>query len=116
MLTVGTFAGSKGPIHYPPGPLKDSARFWNGRPVVVYHPSMKGSGYADHPEMYSRQKVGVLFNTRFVDGTRLVADAWIDEGRVTRVDKRVLAAIHDRRPMEVSTGMVVELADGPGVW
>jgi hypothetical protein len=110
MLTVGTYAGSQGPIHYTAHALNESASLWNGRPVVVYHPSMKAGGYANHPEIFNRQKVGVLFNGRF-DGRRLLADAWIDVEKARKVDNRIIEAIHANRVMEVSTGMTAEFAE-----
>jgi hypothetical protein len=121
LITVGTHAGSMGPVYYAPDSLRNSVRLWNGKPVVVYHPEMYSGGYADHPDVFNHQKVGVLFNARF-DGKRLLADAWIDAERVRSVDARVLNAILARQVMEVSTGMTVEhehptanMADGSPV-
>ncbi|HEY1375541.1 MAG TPA: hypothetical protein VGF55_02045 [Gemmataceae bacterium] len=108
MLRVGTFAGSQGPIHYPAAPLRRSVPAWNGRPVIVYHPLLLGTpATALHPDVFSRQKVGVLFNAA-LDGDRLTARAWIDAGRVGLVDPRVLDAIVQGRPLDVSTGLLVE--------
>jgi len=107
MIKEGTFAGSAGPIHYPANVLRNSARLWNGKPIVVYHPTMFGGSFADNVAVYNQQKIGVIFNSR-MDGTKLKADAWIDVQRVTDVDKRVLRAIKEMKPMEVSTGLVTE--------
>ena len=108
MILNGSWAGSRGPIHYPAPVLRASARLWNGKPVVVYHPDMRSGGYADHPDVYDRQKVGVLFHTRY-DGRRLTAEAWLDEERTLRVDGRVLEAVKVRRVLNVSTGMEVRV-------
>lgn len=105
MLTVGVFHGSRGPVLYEAESLRKSAPHWNGKPVVVYHPDIYGTAMAaNDPRVFNRQKVGVLFNTTF-DGKRLKADAWLDVQRLESVDARVLSAIRDHKPMEVSTGL-----------
>lgn len=115
MITVGVFAGSEGPVYYPPKPLGDTVTAWNGRPVVVYHPDMRGGGAAGNPSVFNRQKVGTLFNARF-DGHRLTAEAWIDKERVGRVDPRVLRAVVNRAVMEVSTGMLIDFGEVGGAY
>ncbi|MFT3784343.1 MAG: DUF2213 domain-containing protein [Nibricoccus sp.] len=115
MITVGVHNGSQGPIFYPADELKRSVPYWDGRPVVVYHPEMYSNGFAAHPEVFNRQKVGTIFNTRFVD-QRLKADAWIDVERVGVVDPRVLNSIRGRKVMEVSTGLVFDNQCEAGVF
>ena len=115
LITTGVHNGSSGPLYYPADGLRESARLWNAKPVVVYHPEMMHGGYADNPDVFNRQKIGTLFNARF-DGNRLRADAWIDKERVAKVDRRVLDAIQSRRMMEVSTGLLTELQDQQGVF
>lgn len=104
MLTVGVFHGSRGPVLYEAEELRKSAPRWNGKPVVVYHPDMFGDGSASNPQVFNRQKVGVLFNATF-DGKRLKAEAWLDVQRLEAVDPRVLRSLRDHRIMEVSTGL-----------
>ncbi len=116
LLVEGVHAGSRGPVYYPADELRRSAPAWNGRPVVVYHPDMGlANGYADNPTVWGRQKIGVLFNTRFVKKA-LKAEAWIDCERVRRVDERVLNAIQRRQVVEVSTGLTFPLVDREGTW
>jgi hypothetical protein len=107
MIKVGTFTGSSGAVHYTMEALRSSVNQWNGKPVVVYHPSMADGSYANSPRIFNKQKIGLIFNTRMV-GDKLKADAWIDVQRVASVDNRVHRAIVSKRPMEVSTGLVVE--------
>lgn len=71
---------------------------------------MSTSPAAGNPEVFNRQKVGVLFNTAF-DGYRLSSEAWIDVNRVGLVDPRVRDALRDGRVLEVSTGLGTELED-----
>lgn len=115
MITVGVHRGSKGPVFYPEKPLRDSTRFWDGKPLVVYHPDMLFNYAANIPQVFSRQKVGNLFTTRFEAG-RLKTEAWIDVDRAERVDGRVLAAVRSRKTSEVSTGMVLDLEATAGVF
>lgn len=110
MLTVGVHAGSHGPVYYAAGVLADSAPLWNGRPVVA-PPNNDHDRMAGDPEVFDGQRIGTLFNTGF-DGRRLTAEAWIDAERVGRVAPRVRDALAAGRVLEVSTGMVGELADG----
>ncbi|HWA25702.1 MAG TPA: DUF2213 domain-containing protein [Lacunisphaera sp.] len=105
MLTVGVHCGSRGPIFYPADELDRTAPYWNGKPVVIYHPCMYSDGFAGNPEVFNRQKVGTIFNASF-DGHRLKAEAWLDVQRVEALDRRVAAAIRSRSMMEVSTGLV----------
>lgn len=105
MMVEGVWSGSKGPIYYPKNALKESATRWNGKPVVVYHPSLYSNGFASHPEVFNRQKIGTIFNTTF-DGLRLKCESWIDVERVAQVDDRVLNTILSGQVMEVSTGLI----------
>lgn len=105
MITVGVHNGSQGPIFYPADELRKSAPFWNGKPIVVFHPAMYSDGFAGNPEVFNRQKVGTIFNTRFVKNA-LKADAWLDLTRCDVLDKRILDAIGAGRMTEVSTGLV----------
>lgn len=109
MLVVGTHHGSNGPITYTADELKSSARAWNGKPVVVYHPQLNGQGVsAADPDIIDRQRIGTIFNTYF-DGRRLTAEAWIDAERVEQVDERVADAVRLNQKMEVSTGLYFAL-------
>lgn len=105
MIRVGTWEGSGGPIYYPADVLENSAGLWNGKPAVIYHPEMYGDGYAGHPEIFNRQKVGTVFNATF-DGDKLRAEVWLDVERLQIVDSRVLLALQKRKAVGVSTGLV----------
>ena len=106
MITVGTWNGSGGPVFYSEDVLRNSVSLWNGRPVVCYHPTMYGHDYAGSPEVFNRQKTGVVFNTRFEDG-KLKAEAWLDKQRLNAVDIRIANAIQKGKAIEVSTGLAV---------
>jgi hypothetical protein len=112
----GVWNGSKGPLLYTADDLAASASLWNGKPVVVYHPRMNTSGIAGDPNIFTHQKIGTVFNARFDRKTRaLKAECWIDPQRAAVVDQRVLDAIEDGEPMEVSTGLFTENEPTSGV-
>ena len=115
MLTVGVHRGSVGPVFYPANELRQSVNRWNGRPIVVYHPQLMSGGSAGNPEVFNQQKVGTVFNSRF-EGSRLLADAWIDHQRAQEVDSRVLESIGHHLQMEISTGLYFAAQEEEGVW
>jgi len=113
MAIEGILNGSKGPLYYPASELRASVPHWNGRPIVIYHPSMEHSCMAGSPEVFSRQKVGVVFRARF-EGKALKADAWLDPDRLAAVDRRILAAINRGEMVEISTGLFTDNDPEPG--
>ena len=117
LITEGVFKGSRGPVLYTKEELARSAESWNGKPVVIYHPSMEhgNGGYAANPRVYSNQKVGTLFHARWHNNA-LKADAWINCERVRKLDERVWNAIVKRKVMEVSTGLSFPLIPEEGMW
>jgi len=115
MLTEGVHNGSQGPLYYPAEELQQTAHYWNGKPIVVYHPDMYTAGWAGCPTVFNKQKVGTVFNARFEKG-KLKADAWIDKQRVGQVDRRIVEAIQTKKPMEVSTGLFTDNLQQRGQW
>lgn len=106
MGVEGVWEGSTGALLYPESELKRSVPHWNGRPAVVYHPSMSSNYCAGAPEVFSRQRVGTIFNTRYdAKAKALKAEAWLDPERLADVDPRVLEAVRKGEIMEVSTGL-----------
>ena len=115
MVVEGVLKGSRGAFFYPADELRRSVPHWNGRPCVVYHPSMKFSFAAGNPEVFTAQRVGTIFNARFEDRA-LKAEAWLDVARLGAVDWRVLEAVQKGRVMEVSTGLFTENEGVSGTW
>jgi len=104
MIVEGVLHGSNGPIFYPSQVLSESVPLWNGKPVVVYHPSMQDGGVAGNPEVFNKQKIGTIFDAA-ISQNRLIANAWIDAERVRWIDPRVYDTIQSGTKMEVSTGV-----------
>lgn len=106
LIVPGVLNGSRGPLLYEARDVAASVDAWNGMPVVVYHPQ-SGATSARSPQVSDKQKVGEVYNTR-IDKGRLVADVWIDVARAQKVDRRVLDSVESGRPLEVSTGLLVD--------
>ncbi len=110
MMVEGVLSGTAGPIKYE---AEDMSRFpaaWNNKPVVVYHPG-QGQSACD-PDILTTQGIGVIMNARIdnVDGkTALKAEAWFEEERANVVDNRIMEAVENNKPMELSTGLFVEV-------
>lgn len=116
MLVEGVHDGSQGGLLYTPEELAKTPVVWNGRPVVVQHPTKNGVPIsAGNPETFTEQKVGQLFNTRWEDG-KLKSDVWLDEDKANEVDERILTALQDGIVMEVSTGLFTDNEPTSGVY
>lgn len=115
MAVEGVLNGNNGPLFYPAEELEKSVPLWNGKPVVIYHPDMYVSGLAGNPTIFNQQKVGTVFYARF-EGTALKGQAWLDIDRLGVVDKRVLNAIHQKKMVEVSTGLFTDTNDEAGTF
>ena len=116
MITEGVHNGSGGPLLYREAECKKAAPSWNMKPIVVYHPTINGAGIsACDPDVLERQQIGHLMNCRW-SGGKLRADAWIEEGRASVIDNRVVEALEDGEMMEVSTGLFTTNVGDPGEW
>ena len=118
MLTEGVHAGSNGPLYYPTEELAKTPQVWNHKPVVVYHPTINGEGVsACDPDIVDKYKIGVVMNTKW-DATKnkLKAEAWIEVNRANEVDERIMQAIENNKPMELSTGVFTDNEASKGTW
>jgi hypothetical protein len=110
MMVEGVHVGSNGPLLYPADELKKTPEVWNMKPVVVYHPEINGQGVtACDPDVATKQKIGVIMNTRWdARAKRLKAEAWLEEHRVREVDDRIANAIEENQVLELSTGLFTD--------
>lgn len=118
MLVRGVVPGSQGPLFYGDDELGKTPAVWNYKPIVVYHPTMNGQPIsACDPTVINSRKVGVILNTKYEKKSgKLVAEAWLEEGRLGEVDDRVLNAIMKGEPVEVSTGLFTDNEEVDGEW
>jgi hypothetical protein len=116
MLTEGVHNGSAGPIYYPLEEIQSSTPLWNGRPVVLGHPTNGNSpvSAAAYPHIYE-QSFGKVFNTR-LDGNKLKAELWLDTDLTEQKAPKVLEALKSGKNIEVSTGLFTSDDPRPGVW
>ena len=115
MAVEGVMSGNNGPLLYPANELKKSVNLWNGKPVLAYHPDLYTSSVAGNPDIFDRQRIGTIFNTKFKNG-KLTAEAWLNVDRLGLVDKRILEAVQDKEMMEVSTGLFMDFESKPGTF
>jgi hypothetical protein len=115
MGVTGVWAGSNGPLFYPADELSKGAHLWDGKPVVVYHPSLSDGGRAGSPSVFDRQRVGTVFSTKMKDG-KLACQTWLDPQRLATVDPALLERIKRGEIVEVSTGLFTENDPTPGTF
>ena len=106
MMVEGVHSGSRGPLLHTIDELGRFPDAWNGIPVVVNHPRDDGGGFvsANSPAVLEEYAVGKVFNTH-VDGSRLRAEAWIDEQRLIAISPEAHQAVMEGQPLEVSVGV-----------
>jgi hypothetical protein len=113
MGTEGVWDGSVGPMLYTAQDLAASVPTWGGRPVVLLHPSA-GAG---KPEVWSRQKIGTVFNAGFDRANKaLFAEAWLRMDRVAELAPEVFEKIQRHENVEISTGLFQTQAGQPGIF
>ena len=116
MLTEGVHNGSDGPLYYPPEELLNSAHLWDGKPVLVNHPTNGGMPiYANNPRVWEGQVLGQVWNSRF-DGKKLVAEIWLNEERTRKIAPELLKLISLGANIDVSTGLFTADERTPGFW
>lgn len=118
ILVEGVHNGSSGAVLYKRQDMAKYCPAWNYKPVVVYHPQNKKGGYisANHPEVLTKSKIGVILNNRMV-GPEQHAEAWLEEARVYAVNNSSLTkAIQRGLRVEVSTGLIATFVEKEGTW
>ena len=105
MMVEGVHHGSHGPLLHSINELGHFPETWNGIPVVINHPEIDGQAVsANDPDIIEQQTIGRVYHT-WVDGTRLRAEAWIDEEKLQQLSAELLAQFKKGELVEVSLGM-----------
>jgi hypothetical protein len=95
-------------VYYSSEELGKFPESWNGRPVVVYHPTEDGAPVtASQPHLQEKQTIGKTFNCNF-DSGKLKGEVWIDPVKADEVDKDVMLALNAGKHLEVSIGVFTE--------
>ena len=104
------------PEFVPLSTLQRAAASWNGRPVVLGHPTKDGRQCsANSPEVKSSRGLGTIYNSHIV-GTKLLQEAWIDSAKAKQLHPKMHAALLEGTPIEVSVGAFVVAEDGEGTF
>jgi hypothetical protein len=92
---------------------------WNGRPLVMDHPSIDGHpAEANSPNILEDYQLGLIFNTHVEDG-KLKTEAWIDLDRIETLGgdfERTVARINNGEVVEVSTGFFADVENVGGTY
>jgi hypothetical protein len=117
MMVEGVHNGSHGPLLHKIEELGKIPASWNGIPVVIDHPEdTDGTPIsANEPEVIDNHSVGKVYNTK-VDGTRLVAEVWLDEEKLNSIAPEILKDITNNKLIEVSVGVFSEEEEEEGEW
>jgi hypothetical protein len=108
LIVPGVLNGSKGALYYPHEEIVKNVEAWNGIPIVLNHPSKDGKPVsARTPEIYNKSVMGFLMNAEGTD--KLRAEGWFDIEQTAKVDNRVLQAVQNNTPIEVSTGLHTDI-------
>lgn len=92
---------------------------WNGRPIVLDHPSINGLKVsANQPKVLQEEAFGSLFNT-VLDGTKLKSEIWINLARVEELGddvKDAVTALQSGELTEISTGLFSDVEQRKGTF
>ena len=105
-------------ILYTEDELKKFPAAWNGRPLVVNHPTEDGKPVsANDPAIVEGQTIGQIFNASFGGDKKLRAEAWINPAKANEVDPAVMGTLQaDDGILEVSVGVFEDDEVTEGVW
>lgn len=101
---------AEAPEFVPAEELSKAPAGWNGRPVVMNHPTINGEKVsANAPEVLEHNAFGLVFNSKFEDNS-LKCEAWLDPIKATKVGPeavKTLERIKKGEMIEVSVGVFV---------
>jgi hypothetical protein len=117
MMVEGVHHGSHGPLLHKIDELGKIPASWDGIPVVIDHPeNNEGTPIsANSPEVIDSRTVGRVYNTN-VDGSKLRAEAWLDEDKLNSIAPEILEDIINNKLIEVSVGVFSEEIEEEGTW
>jgi len=117
MMVEGVHRGSKGALFHSKEELGKIPDAWNGRPVVINHPTDTNGTYisANSPQVLEQNAVGYVFNTH-MKAKKLVAEAWLDSLKLQAVSPLAYEAINTSTIIEVSIGAFTEATEETGTW
>lgn len=108
MDTVIHAVNAESPERTPLEVLKKAAASFNGRPVMLGHPSRNGRQIsANDPSVIATHGLGTVYNSRVENG-KLQMEAWIDTEKAQRIaGAEYVANVRAAKPHDVSVGAFV---------
>jgi hypothetical protein len=86
------------------GVLQRAAKSWNGRPVVLGHPTKDGTQCsANSPDIEASHRIGTIYNSR-VEGKKMLQEAWIDKAKAKQLHPAMYERLAEGKTEEVSVG------------
>src|SRR5690242_14707870 len=97
--------------------LAAAASSWNGRPLVIGHPTKNGAQIsANDPAILAAQGFGTVYTSQ-MKGSKLGMEAWISPKRLQALGEHALLdRVKKGDPIEVSVGAFVRTLEKSGVW
>lgn len=116
LIVPGVLNGSQGALYYPPDECHTSVPSWNGMPLTLWHPVVRGNHVsARTPGIIEKYGLGNVYNTSM--NGKLTSKGWFDEIHVKNADKRFGTDIHGKlmrgEPIELSTGLYTDNHPAP---
>jgi hypothetical protein len=117
MMVEGVHNGSMGALLHTAEELGKYPDSWNGIPIVINHPvDAEGNNIsANSPEIIDSELVGKVYHSHMVD-TKLMAEAYLDEQKLSGISPMALTAVMNGEPLEVSIGVFTDEDKVPGTW
>lgn len=110
---------SEFPEFVPGSLLSVNPQGWNGKPVMIDHPSLSGEMVsANHPRVMERSRIGTIFNT-LAKNNKLLMEAWLDLQKIESLGgdaAKMLSRIQKDEVVEVSVGVYTGMENLEGEW
>jgi len=116
MMVEGVHAGSGGAVYHSISELGKYPAAWDGIPVIIQHPkNPEGQFISANDVSVIESCIGRVYETK-VDGSKLVANIYLDEIKLKKLAPQVLTYVRNGKPMEVSLGIFTDTQQTQGEW
>lgn len=113
IIKEGILNGSKGKLFYPMEHIEASVSKWDHIPISLGHPKSENEYLTLRSNPSPKTPiVGFLRNPR-INNTALEGDAWFHIESVKKISPDLYDKLVNKRPIEVSTGLVAKLFKAP---
>lgn len=97
-------------VMYPASELSKHVEAWNGRPLVLGHPTVNGKPVtANSKKVKETKEIGLVLNTAWDPTMKaLKAEAWINKAKCKIRAPKVLEKLENEEQIDVSTGLFTD--------